>query len=813
MKNLAQTLRYSLRQFRKTPAFTVTAVLTLALGIGANIAVFSVTNAVLLNPSGVPNPDRVLALRAKYAMGDLANISMSAPDVGDAMDARNLFSAVAAMQPGSFNYTPNGTTPTKINAALVTHRWFDVFEARPLIGRSFRAEEDVPGANRVIVLSYKTWKERFGGDASIVGRKVMLDEQSYEVIGVMRPDFDWPNTAEVWAPLGLKPEIFHDAKARYNENLFTVGRMRSGVTLEQVNSYLSLKASQVAASEGASSYAKASGWGMFAMPLVEFISGSLRRPLTILIGAVLLVLLIACANIAGLQLARASARQREVSIQIALGANRFRLIQQAFVESAVLAAAGALLGILFANISIPVLLAFAPESLSSNLSVRLDVPVLLFVAAAGVVCAILCGIAPAWHMMHARWFQTLQEGGRSESISKARQHVRSALVVAEIAVAMVLMMGAGLLVRSLHQLAQVETGFDPRQVVSAQISLPRAKYKENPQQAAFYAALEDQLRAQPGVSDVAIADCVPFVDDMCGSASFGIVGRPQAPNDPGPHGYIRQISPDYFSTLKIPVLRGRTFSLADRATTQPVVVIDDILAHQYWPNQDPIGQYMSFGSQYPKVEIIGMVRHARHSSLEADGSEGMYYLSMAQIPSPNASIAVRTSISDPSSVGAIIQNAVRSVDSNQPIYDVKSMEQRVNDSLVGRRFLVVLLSIFAGLSLILSTLGLYGVINYGVKLRVREIGVRMALGAQRSDVLQLILSQGLRLAGAGLVLGVIGVFVAGRTLSSLLYKVSLFNPLTLFATSLLLAATVLLASYLPARRAAQLDPMRTLREE
>ncbi len=813
MKNLAQTFRYSLRQFRKTPAFTITAVLTLALGIGANIAVFSVMNAVLLNPSGVPNSDRVLALRAKYAMGDLANISMSAPDVGDAMDAKNLFSAVAAMQPGSFNYTPNGTTPTKINVALVTSQWFDVFEARPLLGRSIRPEEDVPGATREVVLSYKTWRGRFGGDASIVGRKVMLNEQPYEVIGVMRPDFNWPNTAEVWAPLGLKPELFHDPKSRYNENLFTVGRMRPGVTVDRVNSYLNLKASQVMASEGAKSFSKAAGWGMFSMPLVEFISGSLRRPLAILIGAVALVLLIACANIAGLQLARASARQREVSIQIALGVNRFRLIQQAFVESGVLAAAGALLGILLANIAIPILIAVAPESLSSNLTVRLDVPVLLFVAAAGVVCAMLCGIAPAWHMTHARWFQTLQEGGRSESISKARQHMRSVLVIGEIAIAMVLMMGAGLLVRSLHQLEQVQTGFDPSNVVTASVSLPLAKYREDKQQAAFYAALEDQLRAQPGVSDVAIADCVPFGADMCGSASFGIVGRPQAPNDPGPHGYIRQVSPDYFSTLKIPVLRGRTFSLADRDTTQPVVIIDDILARQYWPNQDPIGQYMSFGKKYPKIEIVGIVNHARRSSLEADGSEGMYYLAMAQFPSSNASIAVRTSISDTAAVGAIIQNAVRSVDPNQPIYDVKSMEELVNDSLVGRRFLVVLLSIFAGLSLMLSTLGLYGVINYGVKLRVREIGVRMALGAQRNDVLQLILRQGVRLAAAGLILGILGVFLAGRALSTLLYQVSLFNPLTLVATSVLLAMTVLLASYLPARRAAQLDPMKTLREE
>jgi predicted permease len=377
---------------------------------------------------------------------------------------------------------------------------------------------------------------------------------------------------------------------------------------------------------------------------------------------------------------------------------------------------------------------------------------------------------------------------------------------------MLLLTGAGLLVRSLSHLEKVQVGFEPKQMMSAVVSLPRSKYKEDAKQAAFYGAVEQQLRNQPGVADVVIADCIPFVD-MCGSSSFGIVGRPSAPNDPGPHGYIRTISPGYFSALKIPVLRGRTFTDSDRVGSAEVVIVDDILAHQYWPNQDPVGQYINLDSKHPKIEIVGLVAHARRASLEQDGSEGSYFLSMAQFPSPDASIAVRTSTSNPSSMGSVIQNAVRAVDPNQPVYDLKTMEQRVNESLVGRVFLVVLLSIFAGLALLLATLGLYGVINYGVKLRVREIGIRMALGAQRSDVLQMILRQGVRLAAFGLALGVIGVFVAGRALSSLLYQVSLFNPMTLLVTSVLLAATVLLASYLPARRAAQLDPMRTLREE
>jgi predicted permease len=344
------------------------------------------------------------------------------------------------------------------------------------------------------------------------------------------------------------------------------------------------------------------------------------------------------------------------------------------------------------------------------------------------------------------------------------------------------------------------------------VSLPTVKYKEDATQAAFYNSVEENLRRQPGVTDVAIADCVPFVD-MCGSASFGIVGRTQAPNDPGPHGYIRSVSPGYFSTLKIPVVRGRAFNSMDRQGSAEVAVIDTVLAHQYWPNEDPIGQYLNFDKQHPKIQIVGVVAHARSSSLEADGSEGFYYLSLAQFPSSDVTVALRTSLSKTSPMGSVIQEAVRSADPNQPVYDLKTLQDRVEDSLLGRRFLVVLLSIFAGLALLLSALGLYGVINYGVKLRVREIGIRMALGAQRHAVLRVILRQGMQLAAVGLVLGAIGIFVVGRALSSMLFQVTLFNSATLFVTSIVLVATVMVATYLPARRAAQLDPMQTLRDE
>jgi predicted permease len=812
MNRTAQNIRYSLRLFRKNPAFTITAILTLAIGIGANIAVFSVMNAVLLNPSGIPHPDRIVALRAKYAYGDLTNISMSSPDLGDAASATNLLAATAAARPGQFNYVPNGNTPIRINASRVTYKWFDVFEASPILGRTFREEEDRPNATNEVILSYGTWKNVFGADKSIVGRKITLNEQPFEVVGVMGADFDWPNMAEMWTPLGLDPAKFHDENDRFNENLFSVGRMRDGVSVSQVNAFLGQRAAAVAAAAGPNSYALRSGWGMFSMPLVEYVSGDLRKPLSVLITAVVLVLLIACANIAGLQLARASGRQREVSIQIALGASRARLMEQAFTESALLAIGGAVLGIFLAGIGIPALLAIAPPSLASNLIVKIDRPVLLYVTGVAVLCAILCGIAPAWQLTHVRWFQALQEGGRSETLSKARQRLRSALVISEIAIAVLLLTSAGLLVRSLDRLETVQTGFEPKQMLSAIVSLPRTKYKETADQAAFYSAVEQQLRNRPGISDVAIADCVPFVN-LCGSASFGITGRPTGPNDPGPHGYIRSVSPDYFSALKIPLIRGRAFTESDRKASQQVAMIDETLAKRYWPGKDPIGEHIVLDDKIPPSEIVGIVAPIRNSSLESEGSEGFYFVPLAQYPDSTASIAVRTSLSNPTSLGSVIQDAVRAVDSNQPIYDIKTMQQRVNDSLIGRRFLVVLLSTFAGIALLLSSLGLYGVINYGVKLRVREIGIRMALGAQRGDVLRMILNQGVRLAIVGLSCGLVSVFIAGRTLSSLLYQVSLFNPLTLIVTSILLSATVLLASYLPARRAAQLDPMRTLREE
>ncbi len=815
MRGFIQDLRYSFRQLKKSPGFAIAAVLTLALGIGANVAVFTVMNATLLNPSGIPHPQNVVAVRAGYHLGDLANISLSPVDLEDAMEGKSVFTSAAGMNPANYNYTGDSAAPELLQGAKVTWQWFDVFWARPVLGRVFRAEEDQPGAEHEVILSYPTWKKRFGGDQNIVGRKLQLNRESYEVVGVMGPEFAWPNKAEIWTPLGLKPSQYTDPNFRFNEYLFSVARLREGKTVQEANAYLEQRSQQVKFSSGRLGFfAQSAGWHEFCMPLIDFVSGDMRKPMKFLLAAVALVLLIACANIAGLQLARASGRQREVSIQIALGSSRTLLMRQAFAESLLLAIGGVAIGLAIATVAVPALLSLAPPSVSGNISAHMNGSVLTFVAAIGVLCALLCGTAPSWHMTHTRWFQALQEGGRSDTASPARQRLRSSLVVVEIAIAMLLLFGAGLLVRSLQQLEKVQTGFDPHGLMTGAITLPTSIYKSDEQQVNFFNALEDQLKNVPGAQRVAIVDALPFSNNG-GSSSFSIKGQTVPPNQPGPHGNIRSISPDYFATLGIPLVRGRVFTPGDRFKTQSVVVVDETLARQYWPGQDPIGQQINFGGtgpDDPMRTIVGVVKHAKASSLESDTNEGFYYLPISQVPNNSVFIAVR-SAGSPMSVVSATRDAVHAVDPSQALYDVKTMDERVDSSLVGRRFLVVLLSTFAGLALLLSALGLYGVISYSVKLRTRELGVRMALGAQRSDVLQLVLGKGMQLAVIGLVAGLLASFALGRVLNSMLYNVSIFNPLALIATSSLLAATVLFASYLPARRAAKLDPMRTLRQE
>src|SRR5271165_6343165 len=636
MQTLLHELRYALRQLLRSPGFALVSVLTLALGIGANIAVFSVTNAVLLNPSGIPHADGLVALRVRYkAIPDLSNINMSPPDFADADEGKDIFSSAAIMQGGSFNYSRQNGNPELLNGAMVSSGWFETFDVRPYLGRVFTPEEDQPGAGNEAVLSYRAWQKRFGSDPNIVGQTLMLNNQAYRVVGVMGPSFNWPNQAELWSPLALPPARYHDPQYRYNEYLFSVARLQPGVTLQRANAYLDKKAQENIASEGDKSFARASGWGMFAVPLTEFIGGNLRKPLTMLLIAVGMVLLIACANIAGLQMARASARERDLAIRVALGAQRVRLLRQALVESIVLTMAGAVLGFVVTMATVPLLVHYLPDLLGTHIQPSFRGPVLLFVTGIAVLCSLLCGLVPAWQRTQPGWFNALQEAGRSGTSGVVHQRARASLVVAQIALSLLLLTGAGLMLTSFKALEQVETGFQPNGLLSARFTLPQAvsgpvrvanpspdkdiaakqaKAAEDASDAkvaAFYTALEDRLRSIPGVSSVALADSVPF-DNNGGTASLFIQGRPTAPNDPGPHGNFRMASPEYLSTLRVPLVMGRNFTPQDRQGTELVAIIDATLAHQYWPGKNPIGEHIGFNDRVkgPWHTIVGLAAHA-----------------------------------------------------------------------------------------------------------------------------------------------------------------------------------------------------------
>ena len=841
MATLFYELRYALRQLGKSPGFTLVSILTLALGIGANVAVFSVTNAVLLNPSGIPHPDGLVALRARYSnISDLDNIDMSPTDFGDALAGKNIFSAAAVMQAARFNYSLGNANPELLQAVQVSSGFFDTFHVKPLLGRVFTPEEDQPGAEHEVVLSYRAWHKRFGGDPRIVGRVLTLNDQPFRVVGIMDSTFNWPNQVELWTPIAFPPGRYRDENYRYNESLFAIARLQPGVSLQRANVYLNAKvqehiAAESASTQGSRSFARASGWGMFAVPLTQMTGGALRKPLSVLLIAVGIVLLIACANIAGLQIARASARQREFAVKVALGATKGRLICQALLESVLLTLGGVVLGLAIASALAPLLVHGLPSILGSQIHASLGGPVLIFLIAIAALCSLLCGVVPAWQRARSAWFAALQEGGRSDTGGAGHRRARSSLVVAQIALSLLLLAGAGLLLSSLRAVEQVETGFRPSGVLSASFSLPDAVYGPAPianpspdkdagekqkqaaqdasefKTAAFYSAVLDRLPSIPGVSSAALAITVPF-DNNGGSSSFNIKGQTVAPNQPGPHGYANLISQDYFATLGIPLVGGREFTAQDRKGSELVAIVDTTLAHQYWPGKNPIGEHIGFDTKGPWYTIVGIAAHARASSLESDTSKGTFYLDIAQAPQLAATIIVRGSRS-PESLTPEVASAVRSADAGVAIYDVKTMEQRVDESLIGRRFVVLLLSTFAGLALLLAALGLYGVISYSVRLRTRELGVRMALGAQRGKVLQLVLLQGLRLAVTGMLCGVVAAVALGRVFSSLLFQVGVLSALPWISAIALLLGVVLLATLLPARRAASIEPMQALRME
>ncbi len=808
---MTSDLRFAFRGLRKSPAFALTAVATLALGIGANTAIFSLVNQLLLNPPGIPNPERIVAVRVRYDKLNLTSIGMSAPNFRDVRDSRELFERTALVGDAQYNYTI-GAVPEQLKGAPVSVEWFDVFQAKPLLGRVFLPEDDQPNANHVVVLAYAGWQRLYAGDPAIIGKTIELNQIPHQIVGVMGPEFRWPQQEDLWTPLGLDPENYTEGY-RFNESYFVAARLKPGVTLEQANAYVDVLADRVRNNgTGGGQYAQDSLWGMFAVPMTDIIARDTKTPLLVLSVAVGLVMLIACSNIAGLMLARASGRSREVAVRIAMGARGWQLLRQTLAESLLLAAAGAVGGLALAYGSIRLLLQLTPESVVAGLEARIDVYVLLFTAAVAVLSALLFGLAPAWQVGRLNPYEVLKSAGRSAMAGRARQHLRSGLVIGEAALALVLLVGAGLFLRSFSRLQQENPGFEPRGVMTAMLSLPPTQYGDEERRVSFNRALLERLRVLPGVVSAGLGVPLPFSGNSS-SASFRVEGREGGPGDPGPHGNVRWVTPGYFESLGIPLKSGRTFSDTDRADTAPVVVIDENLARQYWPDQDPIGKHMKRGGDNtPWSTVVGVVGHIKHSDLATEEEKGTYYYSMFQTTPPYAGIVVRTQ-QHPASQAGSIRQAVLSVDPKQPVDQLRTMERMIGDSLGAQQLATRLLGFFAAAALFLAALGLYGVISYSVMQRTQEIGVRMALGAQRHEVLSLVVRQGLKLAGIGVGIGIVLAVICSRALVSQLFGVSGLDFFTFGAMSTVLLSAAFLASYLPARRATRVDPLQALRYE
>ena len=817
MNSFWQDARYGMRMLGKSPGFTAVAVLTLALGIGANTAIFSVVNSLLLHPAGVGHPERVVAIRARYEKLNLKSIVISAPDFALLRKDDRVFASAAMQDPVDFNYA-GGAVPERLRCAKVSYQWFDVFEAKPMLGRVFSPEEDQPKADHEVVLSYGTWKSVFGGDSEILGRTIQFNEEPYKVIGVMGPDFRWPDLVDVWAPLALAPGDFADDNI-FNEAHFAVARLKPGVPFSQAAAFMDVITQRVV-NDPRSAYPKNSGWGMFAVPFTEFVYGDVRAPLLILVGAVGFVLLIACANVAGLLLSRATGRAREFAVRTALGAPAWRLARQVLTESAVLAIAGMGVGLLFASAAITGLLSLARENLSTGFSVPMDSHVLLFTLIVTGASALVFGAAPAWQIARTDPQRNLTQGRGNTGGSRANHRFRDVLVVGQLALALVLLAGAGVFLKSLSKLQEVNVGFRPHGLTTAALALPDHQYDTGAKQIAFLQAALERLRNSPGIVSAAAGVPLPF-SGFGGSASFQIEGRPRPPGDPGPHGDVRQVSAGYFETMGIPLVRGRSFVEEDRKGGQAVAMIDENLARQYWPNDDPIGKHMKMGSSDPWATIIGIVAPVRHTQVvgeeaSTEGTEGsgkgVYYFPLYQQES-SAVFLIARSNGNPAAVAIAIGEAVRSVDPSQPVSDVKTMDQRIAMSMGPRRSAVALLGVFAVTAILLAAIGLFGLVRYSVAQRTQEIGIRMALGAQPRDVMTMVVREGGRLALAGITIGTVLAFTLMQIVKSSLYGVSAADPLTFLAVAVLLAGVALVACYIPARRATRVDPLVALRYE
>ena len=799
---LRQDLRYGLRSFLKTPGFTAIALLTIALSIGANSAVFSVVNAVLLRPLPFAEPDRLVWVWGSWPRGTEA--SVSAPDLLDYRADNKSFEHLAAFStiPAPINLTGSGR-PEQLYCVFATADFFDTLGVKPLVGRTFLPGEDQAGSEQVAVVSHGLWQRRFGSDPNLIGRTLTLNDKVYTVVGVMPQSFRFPQKAELWLPIPFNSPLVASRKAHF---LRPVGRLKPGVQVEQAQADMNTIAARLEQQYPDSN----KGWTVRLVPLHEHIVGPVRLVSLLLLIAVIFIMLIACANIANLLLSRAAARQKEMAMRAALGAGRGRLIRQLFTEGVLLALMGGALGLLLAFWGVGLINALDFTGFPRLEEVRPDYSMLAFTLLISLLMGIVFSLAPAMWVTKVDLNNSLKEGGGTVA-GGGRHRISKVLVVIEVALSLVLLVGAGLLVKSFSRLLSVDPGFDAQNILTMRLQLPPAKYPERQQSSDFYRQLLQRLGGLPGVQSVGAVSELPLSGQR-NDTYFTVEGRPTDPSAPKTVANIRRVTPDYFQTMGISLLKGAPFTERAAANTPYVSIINEQMARRYFPGEDPVGQRMvlDFGGKIP-VEIIGVLEGVRHTALEFEPPVEMY-VPFAQFPSSEMNVVVRTA-SDPVDLANAARETVWQLDKDQPISDVKTMERFVSDSVAPQRFVVYLFSFFAYGALLLAVIGIYGVISHSVTQRTNEIGIRMALGAQRSQIVKQVMGQGALLAIVGVVLGLAGAFALTRVMSSMLYQVSATDPAVFVAVPLLLAAVALLASYFPARRATKLDPMTALRHE
>ncbi len=806
MCNWWQDIRWGARRLVRSPIFSLTVILTLALGIGANTTIFSIVNSLLLTPQPYPEPEQLVLLNHTYPSVDLV-AGVSAPGFRDYRERSGCFTNVALSRGWGANFTGAGA-PVRVNGGRVSAAYFATYSIAPMLGRAFLPEDDVPGNQYVVVLSHGFWKRNLGGDREAIGRSVQLNDEPYEIIGIMPQNFaDFFNQErELWIPIALPPETFSE-EFRSNENQQAIARLRPGVSVAAAGNEIAALAETIKAELPD---AFPADWTVAVNGIDEAATSNYRAVLLVLLGAVGFVLLITCANVANLLLARGIDRRKELAIRKALGAERAQVIRQAITESLILSLAGGAAGLLLAFWGIRALVGIGPEILAST-AINIDGRVLLFTLGVAMLCGLLFGLAPALQAGGQEIQRILREGGRG-SHSDRSGNLRRLLIAGEFAISLILLTGAGLMIQSVARLHQVDPGFKPDHLLAADIQISPARYQDRGAQAVFFDQLLGSIEAVPGVRAAATTTVLPFGGNWS-TSSFTVEGYLPDDNSPEPWGDIRVVSPSYAETLEIPILRGRFFAANDVPDSQPVVVVDTEMARRFWPGQDPIGKRLTFDDPETEevswITVIGVIGHTLHTGLD-DQPRVQLHFSSRQYPNLGGTIVIRTA-TKPESLIPAVRAAVLAVDTNLPISAVRIMDDLITSSTGNRKLLMQLLTLFSGLAMILAALGIYGIMAHMVRERSRELGLRAALGATRRDLFGLVIKRGMSLAGVGLAVGIAGSLALTRLLQSQLFGVDAYDAATLITVVAALSGIALLAIFIPATRAACTDPIQNLR--